>query len=118
MSSRYGFTKFSCYIGLVVQAMVNNFLPILFIIFQENYGLSYEKLGRIILVNFGVQIFADFISPKIANLFGYRATAFLCQFFAAAGLSLLALLPQIMANTFIAIIISTVVQLIFATSRA
>ncbi|MBR4072901.1 MAG: MFS transporter [Clostridia bacterium] len=109
MSKRYGFTKFSCYIGLVVQAIVNNFLPILFIALQENYGLSYEQLGRIILINFGTQIFADFMSPKLANRFGYKITAFLCQFLAALGLSSLAVLPLIIKNTYIAIIIPVII---------
>jgi len=109
MSKSYGLTKLSCYTGYVVQAIINNFLPILFIALQKNYNLSYEKLGRIIFINFCTQIFADFLAPKIANRFGYRATAFLCQFMAAAGLSLLSFLPNIMSNTYIAIIISVLI---------
>ena len=45
-------TKIASYVGLVVQAVVNNFLPILFIALQDVYGLSYEQLARIIVFNF------------------------------------------------------------------
>lgn len=108
MKLSYNSTRFACYIGITVQAIINNFLPIIFIIFNKNYGLTYEELGRIIFVNFGVQIFADFASTKISELLGIRITAFLCQFFAAIGLFLLCLLPEFMANTYLAIIISVV----------
>ncbi len=109
MKLGYGVTKISCYMGLFVQAIVNNFLPILFIVFQKNYGLSYEELGRIIFINFGVQIFADFLAPKIADLIGYKYTAFLCQFSAAVGLFSLSFFPRIISNTYIAIILSVII---------
>lgn len=108
MKLSYNSTRLSCYIGITVQAIINNFLPIIFIIFYENYGLSYEKLGRIIFINFCVQIFADFAATKISDLIGMRLTAFLCQFLAALGLSLLCLLPEVMSDTYTAIIISVV----------
>lgn len=109
MKTSYSFTRLACYTGLVVQAIVNNFLPIIFIVFNENYGLSYEKLGRIIFINFFVQIFADFAATKISELLGYRFTAFLCQFLAALGLSLLCLLPEIMSDTYLAVLLSVCV---------
>ena len=108
MKLSYTSTRIACYTGITVQAIINNFLPIIFIVFNENYGLSYEELGRIIFINFGVQIFADFAATKISDLLGLRITAFLCQFFAAVGLFLLCLLPEIMNNTYLAIIISVV----------
>lgn len=108
MKLGYGFTKVSCYLGFFVQAIVNNFLPILFIVFQKNYGLSYERLGRIIFINFAIQIFSDFATPKISEWIGYKRTAFLCQFSAALGLFSLAILPNIISDTYTAIIISVV----------
>ena len=98
-------TKLAGYVGFVVQAIVNNFLPILFIVFQDVYGLGYEKLGRLIVINFAVQMFVDFITPKIIHKIGYRRAAFLCQFTACMGLCLMAVLPKIMGNTYLAIII-------------
>lgn len=104
-SRKYLPTKLAGYVGFTVQAIVNNFLPILFIVFQDLYGLGYEKLGRLIVINFATQMFVDFITPKIIHKIGYRRAAFLCQFTACLGLCLMAILPHVMDNTYLAIII-------------
>ena len=104
-SRKYLPTKLAGYVGFTVQAIVNNFLPILFIVFQDLYGLGYEKLGRLIVINFATQMFVDFITPKIIHKIGYRRAAFLCQFTACLGLCLMAVLPRVMDNTYVAIII-------------
>ncbi len=106
MVDTYRKTKVACYIGYVVQAIINNYLPILFIIFEKNYSLSYEKLGRIIFINFFVQIFADLLTPLIAKRIGYKGTAVLCHAITAMGFCLLSILPKIMDNTYLAILIS------------
>lgn len=102
-------TKIASYIGLVVQAVVNNFLPILFVALQDVYGLSYEQLARIIVFNFVTQIITDLLTPKILNRLGYRGCAIMCQGTAALGLSLLGILPRVMSDTYTAIIISVII---------
>lgn len=109
LEKKYLPTKLAGYVGFVVQAIVNNFLPILFIVFQDIYNLGYEKLGRLIVINFGTQMFIDFITPKIIHKIGYRRAAFLCQFTACIGLCSMAVLPRIMDNTYLAIILSIVI---------
>lgn len=103
MSVSYTKTKLVCYSGFVVQAIVNNFLPILFIVFSTSYGLSYEKLGRLIFINFFIQIFADLATTKIADKIGYRKTAILSQAGAAVGLALLAVTPHFTDNIYLAL---------------
>ncbi len=105
MAISYTGTKVTCYSGLFVQAIVNNFLPILFIVFQRDYGLSYEELGRLIFINFFIQIFADLATTKIASLLGYKGTAILSQLGAALGLVLLCFTPRIISDIYTAIII-------------
>lgn len=109
LSRKYLPTKLAGYVGFVVQAIVNNFLPILFIVFQDIYGLGYEKLGRLIVFNFAIQMFIDFITPKIIHKIGYRSAAFLCQFTACLGLCLMSILPRVMTNPYIAMFISIAV---------
>ena len=109
MNSTYKSTKIACYIGYVVQAIINNFLPILFIVFQNNYGLRYEKLGRIILVNFLIQIVSDMITPFIVKVIGYKGCAILCHGLCATGLVMLSLLTAVMCDAYIAILISVIV---------
>ncbi len=105
----YTHTKISSYIGFFVQAIVNNFLPILFIALQNVYNIGYEKLGRLIMFNFITQLVTDALTPKILSILGYRKCAFLCQAFAALGLSMLSFLPRILPDPYIGIVISIIV---------
>lgn len=107
--SKYTPTKLACYLGYVVQAVVNNFLPILFIALQDVYGLGYEKLGRLVVVNFITQMITDIMTPKIISLMGYRRATVMCQASAAFGLAMLAVLPRIMSDAYIAIALSIVI---------
>lgn len=102
-------TKLAGYVGFIVQAVVNNFLPILFIVFRNVYNLSYEKLGRLILVNFVTQMFVDLLTPKIVEKAGYRKTAIMSQLFAAIGLISLGILPNLISDTYFAIVISVII---------
>lgn len=109
MKNKYAATRGACFVGFVVQAVVNNFLPILFVVLQDEYSLNYEQLGRIILVNFLTQVFVDCLTVKIVARFGFRKTAVLCQAGAAAGLCLLTLLPKVIGNAYIGILLAVIV---------
>lgn len=37
-------TIYACFIGYIVQAIVNNFVPLLFVTFQNNYHISLERI--------------------------------------------------------------------------
>ena len=95
MEFKYKATRLACYIGYIVQAIINNFLPILFIALQDVYGLGYEKLARLVVFNFATQIVTDLVTPKITAKIRYKKTVILCHFCAAFGLSLLGILPKI-----------------------
>ena len=86
--SRYTFkhTLHACYTGYISQAIVNNLAPLLFVIFQQQYGLTFEEVGRLILLNFGTQIIVDVISVKLVDKIGCRAATVAAHVFAAAGL--------------------------------
>ena len=110
MKVSYTVTKISCYIGYFIQAIVNNLLPILFIALQNVYGLSYEELARIILVNFTVQMITDLNTPLIIKLMGYKKGVTMANIAATAGLVMLSVLPVVMKNSYAAILISVVVM--------
>ena len=44
MKTNYNRTVQACFIGYVVQAIVNNFVPLLFLTFQGSYGISLQKI--------------------------------------------------------------------------
>ncbi len=98
MSTSYKSTKVACFVGFVVQAIINNFLPLLFIIFNTKYSLNYEELGRLLFINFFVQLIVDLLTPLVVKKFGYRGSAIMCHGLAALGLCMLGVLPLIFTN--------------------
>ena len=109
MRLSYQHTRYACYAGYITQAIINNLAPLLFIIFQTSYGLNFEMVGRLILINFGTQILADLIAVKFADTFGYRASAVAAHACSAAGLVLLGILPQVLASPYMGLVIAVVV---------
>ncbi|MDD3766379.1 MAG: MFS transporter, partial [Eubacteriales bacterium] len=63
----YNKTRIACYMGYVVQAIVNNLIPLLFIIFQDSYGITFEMLGRLILINFITQLVVDMLTVRYVD---------------------------------------------------
>ncbi|MCH5170842.1 MAG: MFS transporter, partial [Oscillospiraceae bacterium] len=55
----YNRTKLSCYTGYFVQAVINNLPPLLFIIFNKQFGIDLKKLSLIITINFVSQMSVD-----------------------------------------------------------
>ncbi len=98
MLKSYKSTKIACFVGFVVQAIINNFLPLLFIIFNTQYNLNYEQLGRLLFINFFVQLIVDALTPAIVKKIRYRGAAIACHGLAALGLCLLGILPLIFPN--------------------
>lgn len=106
---KYGLTLTACYVGYVIQAMVNNLSPLLFVQFGRQFGITTAELSIIVLINFGLQIFVDAVSPKIVEKIGYRAGAIFAQAFSTVGLICLGTLPFIM-HPYAGIIIATLLM--------
>ena len=87
-------TMISCFIAYIVQAIVNNFSPLLFITFHETYQIPLSQITLLVTINFGVQLFVDLLATKYVDKIGYRPSIVAAHMFAAAGLSLLAILPE------------------------
>ena len=58
-------TKIACYIGYIDQAIVNNLPPLLFVTFQQQFGVSLQLLGLTVFFNFFVQIFVDLFGARL-----------------------------------------------------
>ncbi len=108
MKYTYKSTLYACYTGYITQAIVNNLAPLFFVIFQSRYGLSFEQVGRIILINFVVQIVTDILSVKFLDSIGYRRAAVLAHIMCTVGLVFLAVLPNVFPDPYIGIIVSVV----------
>lgn len=105
---KYKKTITACYIGYIVQAIVNNFAPLLFVTFQAEYALPVSKITALISVNFTVQLTVDLLSAKLVDKLGYRKCLIAAHVFAFAGLCMLAVLPDVIGNSFAGLLISVI----------
>lgn len=96
MDHGYRRTLRACFISYIVQAIVNNFVPLLFLTFREHYGISLGDISALITVNFCVQLAVDLASAKLVDRIGYRTTMLLAHGAAALGLAGLAFLPELL----------------------
>ena len=109
MKKPYQKTMYACFIGYIVQAIVNNFVPLLFVTFQTDYRVPLQKITLLITVNFLIQLCVDLLSAGFIDRIGYRASVLLAHGFAAAGLILLTILPDRTADPFVGILLAVVV---------
>ena len=96
MKLTYKHTILACFVGYIVQAIVNNFVPLLFVLFQNAYGIPLNRITLLITFNFVVQILTDLVAAKYVDKIGYRAAMILAHLCAALGLGGLTVLPEIM----------------------
>lgn len=108
MLNSYKSTKRACFVAYGVQSIVNNFLPLLFIIFYEEYNVNYEQLGRLLFVNFFVQLIVDMLTPVIVKHIGYRGASIFSHALAAFGFVLLGVLPILFPNHLYACLIVSI----------
>ena len=102
----------ACYIGYIAQAIVNNFAPLLFVMFEADYRIPLSKITLLITVNFCVQLTVDLLAAAFLDRIGYRAAIVLAHAASAAGLALLTVLPELLPDAFTGLLISVVVYAI------
>ena len=114
MSIRKDFrhTIAASYIGYITQAIVNHFAPLFFVTFHRTYGISLSRIGLLVTVNFVTQILVDLFSAKFTDRIGYRPNAVLAHIFAAVGLILLGILPELTPDPYLGISIAVVIYAI------
>ena len=72
MKSQYNKTIPACFVGYIVQAIVNNFTPLLFLFFQKCYHIPISQITLLVTFNFGIQLLVDFLSVRFVDKIGYR----------------------------------------------
>jgi fucose permease len=109
MKQDYKKTTYACFIGYIVQAIVNSFVPLLFVTFQKTYQIPLTKITLLITINFVIQLLIDLLSAGFIDKIGYRASVIIAHICAAAGLVLLTVLPEFFADPFVGILMSVVI---------
>lgn len=99
----------ACFAGYVVQAVVNNFVPLLFVMFQDSYQIPLSKITLLITVNFVFQLVIDILSAGFIDKIGYKTSVIIAHFCAAAGLISLTVLPEVFGDPFAGILVSVMI---------
>ncbi|MBD7919282.1 MFS transporter [Cellulomonas sp. Sa3CUA2] len=105
----YAATRRSAHAGYVVQAVVNNLAPLLFVVFHTSLDVPVAQLGALASLNFGVQLLTDLVAVRVVDRVGYRRPLVLAHALAALGLVLLAVLPLVLASPFVGLCLAVVV---------
>lgn len=112
VSQNYNKTLYASFVGYIVQAIVNNFAPLLFLTFQSHYGIPLAKITILVTVNFVLQLLVDLASIGFVDKLGYRFCAVIAHVFAAVGIVLLAVLPEVLPDPFVGLLIAVSVYAI------
>lgn len=109
MQKDYQKTMHACFIGYIVQAIVNNFVPLLFLTFEKTYRIPLSQITMLITFNFGIQLLVDLLSAGFVDRIGYRTAIFLAHLFSAAGLFGLVILPELLPDAFAGLLTAVVI---------
>lgn len=112
MQQDYRKTIYACFIGYIVQAIVNNFVPLLFLTFQNGYGIPLSRITMLVTFNFGLQLVIDLVSVTFVDRIGYRASMVIAHIFATVGILLLTVLPELFADPFVGLLIAVTIYAI------
>lgn len=109
MKNQYNKTITACFVGYIVQAIINNFVPLLFLTFQRTYDIPLSQITLLVTFNFGVQLLVDLLAIGFVDRIGYRISMVMAHVLSAAGLILLTILPEVFSSPFVGILISVMV---------
>lgn len=109
MKNQYNKTITACFVGYIVQAIINNFVPLLFLTFQRTYDIPLSQITLLVTFNFGVQLLVDLLAIGFVDRIGYRVSMVMAHVLSAAGLILLTILPELFSSPFVGILISVMV---------
>lgn len=107
-------TRRGCYVASITLAIVNNLVPLLFIVFQTSYDLTVEQLGRLVLVNFGGQLVTAFVALRFVDRIGFRPPLIVGHVLCALGLLLLPLAPDATTNPLVGLAVAVLVYAVGA----
>ncbi len=105
-AASYELTMIACFIGYIVQAIINNFLPLLFVRLQFQFHIPLSEITFLITFNFGLQLITDVLSVPFVSKVGYRVGMIVAHACAIAGLLGVVVLPEFLPSPFMGLLIS------------
>ncbi|MFR8011584.1 MAG: hypothetical protein ACLU8W_07495 [Clostridia bacterium] len=95
MKKNYWIIRYACYASNASMAAVALLSPLLFVTFRELYGISYTRLGTLVLINFCTQLGIDLFFSFFSHKFNIQKTVRLMPILTAAGLAIYAVFPPL-----------------------
>ncbi|MBR6934931.1 MAG: MFS transporter [Clostridia bacterium] len=93
-------TTVSCFAAYVVQAVVNNFVPLLLVQFNREFGITLGQFTLLTSLNFGLQLCIDLLAVKFIDRIGYKLAMIIAHGFSFLGIAGLSVLPGLFNNHF------------------
>lgn len=100
----YNRTMIACFVGYITQAVINNYMPLLFVTFAATLGIDMAWLSALITVNFVTQLVVDVLAGRFVDRIGYKPCIIAAHVSAAAGLLVLGLVPTHVPDPYWAIL--------------
>ncbi len=108
--NNYKKTKRACYSSYFTMSSAFAFPPMLFLTFNEMYGVSYTLLGTLVLINFCTQFTIDLIFSLFSKHFNIKKTLTVMPLLTALGLLIYTFSPNIFGNNvYLGLAIGTVI---------
>lgn len=108
-SKNFKLTRFGCYLCFIIQAIIINFPPILFLTFSTTYNVPLSKITLLVIINFVMQFIMDSLSALFSSKLNYRSMVVIANIFSASGLILLAFLPDALPDPYVGLVIATLI---------
>ncbi len=105
----YKHTTVACFAGYIVQAVINNFVPLLFLTFESDYGIPLSKITLLVTINFAIQLTVDLLSASLIDKIGYRVSVMAADALSCVGLIFLAVLPEAIPDPYVGLLIAVAV---------
>ncbi|BCA84613.1 MFS transporter [Enterococcus saigonensis] len=100
----YQQTIYACFMAYIVQAIVNNFAPLLFLTFQRQFHIPLTQITLLATFNFLLQLIVDFAAIFFVDKIGYRISIVAAHLFSGVGLIGLAIFPLVFSNAFLGLL--------------
>ncbi len=104
----YKKTILCSYVGYITQAIVNIFVPLLFVTFTDEFGVSLSEITLLTTLNFLTQLIVDLAGAAFVDKIGYRKCIVMAHLFSAAGLLGLSFIPSLLGSPYIGLLICVV----------
>lgn len=110
MKIKYNILKWAAYTANLSMSVVACLSPLLFVTFRTLYGVSYTKLGLLVLINFLTQLGVDLLLTFFPHKFNIEKTVRLIPVLVTIGLLIYAVFPFVFPNhVYVGLLIGTVI---------